>query len=50
MSAIAMTAHRLWSADEIAASSEWFAPRGLAELLPPLIRGEVPPEPIEIGV
>jgi 8-oxo-dGTP pyrophosphatase MutT (NUDIX family) len=47
---VAMTEHRLWSADEIAASSEWFAPRRLAELLRSLIRGELPPQPIEIGV
>lgn len=46
---IAMTAHRLWSVAEIAASSEWFAPRRLAELLPPLVRGELPSAPIEIG-
>jgi 8-oxo-dGTP diphosphatase len=47
---VAMTEHRLWSADEIAASGEWFAPRRLAELLRPLIRGEMPAAPIEIGV
>jgi 8-oxo-dGTP pyrophosphatase MutT (NUDIX family) len=46
---VAMTAHRLWSVDEIAASNELFAPRGLATLLPPLIRGDLPAQPIEIG-
>ena len=46
---VAMAEHRMWSADEIAASSEWFAPRRLAELLRPLIRGELPAAPIEIG-
>lgn len=46
---IAMVERRLWSVDDIAASSEWFAPRRLAELLPPLLRGDLPAEPIEIG-
>jgi 8-oxo-dGTP pyrophosphatase MutT (NUDIX family) len=45
----AMVEHRSWSAEEIAASSEWFAPRRLAELLRPLIRGELPAAPIEFG-
>jgi 8-oxo-dGTP pyrophosphatase MutT (NUDIX family) len=47
---VAMVEHRLWSVDEIAASTEWFAPRGLAGLLLPILRGELPAEPIEIGV
>ena len=46
---VAMKEHRLWSVAEIAASSEWFAPRSLAELLPPLVRGELPATPLEIG-
>jgi 8-oxo-dGTP pyrophosphatase MutT (NUDIX family) len=46
----AMLDHRLWSIDEIAASREWFAPRRLAELLPPLLRGDLPGEPIDVGV
>ena len=46
---IAMVEHRLWSVDDMAASSEWFAPRHLADLLPPLLRGDLPAEPIEIG-
>ena len=41
---------RWWSADEIATSSERFVPRGLAVLLPPLLRGEWPPAPILIEV
>jgi 8-oxo-dGTP pyrophosphatase MutT (NUDIX family) len=41
--------HRWWSAPEIAASDEWFAPRRLAELLPPVLRGEHAAEPIQIG-
>jgi len=46
----AMLEHRLWSADEIAASDERFAPRRLAELLPPLLRGELPPAPVDVGI
>jgi ADP-ribose pyrophosphatase YjhB (NUDIX family) len=46
---LAMVEHRLWSAAEIAASREWFAPRHLAELLTPIIAGDLPAEPIEIG-
>jgi hypothetical protein len=44
-----MVEHRLWSAAEIAASREWFAPRYLAKLLTPIIAGDLPAEPIEIG-
>ena len=46
---IAMVEHRVWSVDDLAASSEWFAPRHLAELLPPLLCGDLPAEPIESG-
>jgi hypothetical protein len=45
----AMTDARWWSVDEIAASSEWFAPRRLAALLPPIVAGDYPPEPIDAG-
>ena len=41
---------RWWTADEIAASDEWFAPRNLATLLPPILTGHCPPEPIDCGV
>ncbi len=40
---------RWWSVDEIAASDEWFAPRKLAVLLPPVLRGEYGDEPIDAG-
>ena len=40
--------HRWWPLPEIASSNEWFAPRHLAALLPPVLRGEYPDEPIEI--
>jgi len=45
-----MPEHRWWHADEIAASDHWFAPRRLAELLPPIVRGVYPTEPLESGV
>jgi 8-oxo-dGTP pyrophosphatase MutT (NUDIX family) len=35
-----------WSVDEIAASDEWFAPRRLAALLPQVLAGAYPEEPI----
>jgi 8-oxo-dGTP pyrophosphatase MutT (NUDIX family) len=46
----AMVDHRLWSLDEITASEEWFAPRRLAAFLQPLLRGDVPAAPIDVGV
>jgi len=39
---------RWWSAAEIAASDEWFAPRRLAALLPPVLAGAYPEEPIVV--
>jgi ADP-ribose pyrophosphatase YjhB (NUDIX family) len=39
---------RWWSLAEIAASNERFIPRTLAELLPPLLAGPWPAEPVEI--
>jgi 8-oxo-dGTP pyrophosphatase MutT (NUDIX family) len=42
--------HRWWSAGEIAASSERFAPRRLAQLLERLLAEGPPPEPIDVGV
>ncbi len=46
-----MTEYKWWSIEEILAAKgvETFAPRGLGELLPPLIAGEIPPIPIETG-
>ena len=41
--------HRWWSVPELAASSAVFIPRDLATLLPPLIAGDLPPEPLEVG-
>ena len=45
-----ITGHRWWAVDEIAASDEVFVPRALASLLPPILSGEYPEEPIETGV
>ena len=41
---------RWWSVDEIASSNDRFVPRGLASLLPPVLRGEWPAEPFGIEV
>jgi 8-oxo-dGTP pyrophosphatase MutT (NUDIX family) len=46
---VLMPEHRWWSIDEIRASSDVFAPGALAEALVPLIAGEYPPEPIDVG-
>lgn len=43
--------HRWWRADDMAAAKaagEVFVPRAFPTLLPPLLRGELPTEPIEI--
>ena len=42
--------HRWWTVDEIAGSSDWFAPRRMAELLPSIVAGVYPVEPIDSGV
>jgi ADP-ribose pyrophosphatase YjhB (NUDIX family) len=41
---------RWWTADEIEASSQTFAPRRLAALLRELLESGPPPEPIDAGV
>jgi 8-oxo-dGTP pyrophosphatase MutT (NUDIX family) len=38
--------HRWFSVDELAATPGLLVPRGLATLLPPLLRGELPSEPV----
>lgn len=40
---------RWWGVPEIEASTEVFVPLDLAALLPPLIAGELPPQPLEVG-
>lgn len=42
--------HRWWTAAEIAASRETFVPRRLAGFLPPLLRGDIPAEPFDVGI
>lgn len=47
-SAALLREHRWWSAEEIAASEERFAPRGLAGLLERLLREGPPAEPLDV--
>jgi hypothetical protein len=42
--------HRWWSAKEIAASPERFAPRRLAQLLEQLLAQGPPATPIDVGI
>ncbi len=42
--------HRWWSLNEIEQSDEQFAPRRLAQLLAPILRGEYPEPAIDCGV
>lgn len=39
-----------WSLEELLSSDDLFVPRRLAELLPPILRGEIPREPLAVGV
>jgi 8-oxo-dGTP diphosphatase len=41
--------HRWWSLDELRASDAVFFPPGLADLLEPMLRGAIPPEPIRLA-
>jgi 8-oxo-dGTP pyrophosphatase MutT (NUDIX family) len=45
-----ITGHHWWSQQEIAASNEVFVPRDLADLLLPLLKGEYPDEPLQVGI
>ena len=42
--------HRWWTVDEVRRSGEIFVPGRLADLLPPLLDGDLPGEPIDAGV
>jgi len=42
--------HRWWDLNELEPSNEDFAPRRLAELLAPILRGEYPGPAIDCGV
>ena len=39
-----------WSLEELLSSDDVFVPRRLRDLLPPILAGDVPREPIEVGV
>jgi hypothetical protein len=41
-------AYHWWSHQELVQSSEQFMPVSLAELIKPLLTGDVPPEPIQL--
>lgn len=43
-------AMRWWSVEDIEAGAHTFAPRRLARLLRPLLRGEFPAAPIDVGI
>jgi len=46
-----LAGHRWWSLEEVlAAEGETFVPRRLAGLVPPLLRGDFPRSPIDVGV
>ena len=48
---LVMVEHRWWSIPEIqsASGSEVFVPRSLGELLAPIIAGDIPQTPLEVG-
>ena len=42
--------HRWWTLSELERSGDYFAPRRLASLLPAILRGDFPEQPIDCGV
>jgi 8-oxo-dGTP pyrophosphatase MutT (NUDIX family) len=42
--------YRWWTVDEIASSTDWFAPRRLGALLPSIVAGDYPFQPVDCGV
>jgi 8-oxo-dGTP pyrophosphatase MutT (NUDIX family) len=46
---IELVEHRWWTIDEIEASQALFVPSRLAELLRPILQGELPDAPFEVG-
>ena len=40
--------HKWWSVDELRASDDIFFPAGLADLLEPLLAGQIPAEPVQL--
>lgn len=45
----ALTEHRWWTVDELQRTDEVVAPRCLATVLPPIVAGAYPAEPLAIG-
>jgi 8-oxo-dGTP pyrophosphatase MutT (NUDIX family) len=45
-----VTSHRWWTPQELLRAEDVLVPRRLGELLPPLLRGELPAEPIDCGI
>jgi ADP-ribose pyrophosphatase YjhB (NUDIX family) len=45
-----ITDHRWWNLQELRDSRDLFVPRRLPELLPGIVAGELPREPIDVGV
>jgi len=46
---VELNEHRWWSLDEIEATDELIVPSRLVELMRPILRGELPDAPFEIG-
>jgi ADP-ribose pyrophosphatase YjhB (NUDIX family) len=44
-----ITGHRWMTVEQIASTNDIVAPRRLAELLPPILRGDYPSPPIDVG-
>jgi len=42
--------YRWWSVDEMQSSGDIFVPRRLPSLLPGILEGALPEEPIDVGV
>ena len=44
--------HRWWSLPDMISHrmTETFVPRGLPELLPPILAGDIPEQPVEVGI
>lgn len=47
---LALVEYRWWTLEEIQASKDIFVPRGLPNLLSPILTGELPARPVEVGL
>lgn len=45
-----MVSHRWWSLEELRDCAEHLVPNDFASLLAPILAGEIPPEPITVGL